>query len=444
MKRLTIIAASIFMAVGCVADDDEGNNDTIDPMVGNSANGGTSANIGNSGTSANSDTTGNGDNSGNTGNANNSSETVEPSPFVSVDPDAPRFVLMGEPFYFAGTNLFWLPQQHTYGSDAVDDAFDAAQDVGLTVLRVWGFADGSQWTNAGDPAIIQSEPGVYNERALQALDYVIAQASEHDLKVIIPLVNYWRDYGGMLQYAEWAGGSGYDFFYTDEDAKDLYKAYAAMLLNRVNTVTGVTYKDDPTIMSWELANEANAHFDSGFDDGQGRGVLADWYAEMAAYIKSLDGNHLVSTGEEGFAVRRHQDRYSTNYTNDYVLRGESGTSFVENTSLDEIDFAGIHLYPDAWGFGDAENDGLRWITDHADIAHELGKPLIVGEYGNSDRSVYSVWLDQVESSDVAGSLVWELVPASRGRGSDMVIVHPDDTELVEMMRQHAATMNTKR
>jgi len=31
------------------------------------------------------------------------------------------------------------------------------------------------------------------------------------------------------------------------------------LLNRVNTFTNITYKEDPTIFAWELMNDASMH-----------------------------------------------------------------------------------------------------------------------------------------------------------------------------------------
>ena len=51
--------------------------------------------------------------------------------------------------------------------------------------------------------------------------------------------------------------------------------------------------DDPTIMGYELMNEAQA------PTGRWAERRA-WVAEMSAYIKSLDPNHLVAPGTWGY------------------------------------------------------------------------------------------------------------------------------------------------
>ncbi len=78
-----------------------------------------------------------------------------------------------------------------------------------------------------------------------------------------------------------------------------YKNYVRKLLTRVNTITGVTYKEDPTIFALELANEPRC------TDGYERSIgitpgtiIRAWVAEMAAYIRSLDPNHMVSSSEK--------------------------------------------------------------------------------------------------------------------------------------------------
>jgi endo-1,4-beta-mannosidase len=73
-----------------------------------------------------------------------------------------------------------------------------------------------------------------------------------------------------------------------------YKNYVASILNRVNTLTGVKYSADPAIFSFELANEPACS--AGYEDKMGvaRGsTVRAWVAEMAAYIRSLDANHMV-------------------------------------------------------------------------------------------------------------------------------------------------------
>ena len=48
-------------------------------------------------------------------------------------------------------------------------------------------------------------------------------------------------------------------FFTDRTMIDSYKVPLAELLNRVNTVTGVRYGDDPSILAWETGNELAWH-----------------------------------------------------------------------------------------------------------------------------------------------------------------------------------------
>ncbi len=364
-----------------------------------------------------------------------SNTTLVYGQFVTVDTVNARFMLSGQPFYFAATNNYWLMQQRSYNSTCVDDAFDAAQAVGIKVIRTWGFADGWAWTSPTDAAILQESPGVYRENAFSAMDYVIKEAGLHGLKLIIALVNNWDDFGGMNQYVAWAGKSGHDLFYTDTTVKSLYKNYVNDFVNRTNTYTAVKYKDDPTIMAWELANEARANSDPGATGD----IIKNWYQEMAQYLKSADPNHLVSTGEEGFDI--DQVGYSSGYENTWVFGGATGTSFKANTTIPEIDFGGVHLYPSYWGFS-ATPSGNNWIIDHTILARNEGKPLIVGEYGYTDRSFYQDWLSTVYDEDASGAFLWELNPACRG-GGIFGITYPTDAALVTMLVNHADSMNSK-
>lgn len=61
---------------------------------------------------------------------------------------------------------------------------------------------------------------------------------------------------------------------------------------------------------------------------------------MASFVKSLDRNHLVEIGLEGF----YGDTRKQNNPGGYQF----GTDFISNNLVREIDFATIHAYPDIW------------------------------------------------------------------------------------------------
>lgn len=341
-----------------------------------------------------------------------------PNGFVSVANS--DFVLNGETFRFAGTNAYYLHAYENINPQFVTNTLNAFEDAGISVIRMWGFYDGYVCGySAKDPNenVIQTGPGEYSEEALRELDRVIAKAKERGIKIILTLSNYWDDLGGVCAYNKWDNASNpsknMHHFINDPDTQRWFRNYIEMLLNRTNTVTGVKYKNEPAIFSWEIMNEG--HYDR---EGSDPTALRDWYQEIAQYIKSIDPNHLVSTGEEGKEVGMDNasSPYSVDqYTNTYVLRSNIGSSFKANTAIPEIDYATAHWYPKAWGFGSSASASVlnaqrAWISDHINISEELGKPFVLGEYGfegSNKTEVYNRLWDQAESVELDGSLIWQ-------------------------------------
>lgn len=351
--------------------------------------------------------------------------TPVPGPTPSPVPASRQFVrrsgttllLEGRPFRFGGANNYYL----MYKSQAmVDDVLRSAAVQNFKVLRTWG------WLDIGYPDEPGAADGVYfqyfdglapiaNDGAdgLQHLDYVIYRAGQLGLRLIIPFTGNWDAFGGIDQYVRWRGGQYHDEFYTDPTIRQWYKNYVAHLLNRVNTYNGIAYKNDPTIMAWELANEPRCKGSGAFPASAGctTATLTNWASEMSAFIKSVDPNHLVAVGDEGFFCKTGAADWTRNCTT-----GE-GVDTVALTSLSTIDYMSFHLYPQEWGFGAEANDwGVAWVNEHVDEAQALGKPAVMGEYGYQDasadqatrRAAYRAWTDALLARGGNGDLVWML------------------------------------
>ena len=78
----------------------------------------------------------------------------------------------------------------------------------------------------------------------------------------------------------------------------MFDDYVRAVVGRRNIVTGKLYRDDPAIFSWQLANEPRP---GGSDEAGRRHMKAylAWIEGTARLIKSIDPNHMVSTGSEG-------------------------------------------------------------------------------------------------------------------------------------------------
>jgi len=340
------------------------------------------------------------------------------------------FVLDGHPFPAVGVNCYYLMVNAASPSQrwVVDEVLDDAAYFGATVVRTWAFHDGPDGWNA-----LQTAPGVYEESVLKGLDYVLKEAKERNLRLLLTLVNNWNDYGGMNQYVEWSPTAGaHDDFYSDPACREMYRAHAAKLLTRVNSFTGVAYRDDPAIFGWELANEPRA-------ESKGRAVLDAWIAEMAAHVKSVDPRHLLTTGSEGFygpaeAARNPQSWMATR-----------GVDFIANHAHAAIDFASFHSWPDHWSMDRAQT--TSWVRNHFEEAERsIGKPVLLGEYGKeqpiatrneSFRDAFDALLGELKpESSSGGMLLWMLYHNASRDYDGFGVYHPSPV--------HASTVSLLR
>ena len=150
-------------------------------------------------------------------------------------------------------------------------------------------------------------------------DYAVAEAGKRGIRLLVAFANYWQHYGGADAYNRWSflAGEGRcdgelacrDDFFSDPYARRLYKNHVAAVIGRVNTFTGVRYRDDPAIFGWNLMNEPRSTKDltvevrSSSDKSLEYNVssntgdaLQAWIEEMTQHVKSLDPNHLLTVG----------------------------------------------------------------------------------------------------------------------------------------------------
>jgi hypothetical protein len=191
-------------------------------------------------------------------------------------------------------------------------------------------------------------------------------------------------------------------------------------------VTGVLYRDDPTIMGYELMNEAQAP----------TGLWAErrnWVAEMSGYIKSLDPDHLVAPGTWGF--RRSWER----------------REWLEEHRLPTIDYCDVHNYPrdDHDSFVDTPDDLRNFLINRASAALEAGKPLVVGEFGMgpegyngfSELAWYRAYLEAAAKNGIAGAMFWILTPDSQ-RGYGVTYTSTRDAELLAEIKGASHVFNS--
>ncbi|WP_168216262.1 cellulase family glycosylhydrolase [Halorussus halobius] len=385
-----------------------------------------------------------------------------------------NFVRDGDPFYFNGANNDMLRRAPKW---YVDEVFAEASELGLTALRTWVYAGkcfvgsckGNNNKVLPEPAddgsdAVDSLPPL-NETVMRKLDYAIYKANETGVRLVLPLLSNTDSHTGITDFVHYtASASNHDDFYTDPNCRALYKEYVEAVLTRVNVFTGREYRNDPGIMLWELVNEPDL-----LDNDGATSIMQDWIEEMAPFIKSVDDNHLLSTGEIGY--------YEESKEKSLPGKSDQGMDFVENHQPDAIDAATFHMYLNKNGLLAEDDDGVprwkTWVENHAIDAHEtLEKPVYAGEVAPSnddgqfrvDRrdddwksqdekraKKYREIFDEFLAHDVNGALNWTfMIPFdyatdpvdSPEEWNASVSVYPDDPYTSEVLGEYSATLQS--
>ena len=334
-------------------------------------------------------------------------KTSEESKEPLITQQGVQLIKNGKPYHYIGTNMWYASVLGSTGEggdrERLCRELDYLKSIGATNLRILSGPDaGSDLANPAKP-YLQSAPGVLNDTILRGLDFVIAELGKRGMEAVIYLNNAWDWSGGYGFYLKECGygdspntnvPGGYSEyvnycanFSREPKAIEMYYNYIKAIVSRKNSITGRSYKDEPAIMAWQLCNEPRPF------SKENKAAFAQWISGAAALIKSIDPNHLVSTGSEGY------------------IGCEVDMELCREIHADKnIDYLTIHIWPVNWGWAPRSNpdsgidnaciESGKYIAEHIELARQLGKPLVIEEFGYSRKDNLSGTGIPTDSRDI--------------------------------------------
>lgn len=250
------------------------------------------------------------------------------------------FVKGGKPFKFIGANAVNLVFYDDWDLD-VEKTIRTAKENNISVLRLyidlgWGKDDD--------------------------FDRIFDIASKNGIHIILAFTDCCcsGDYTNLKKYFEVHAPF---CNITNEQSVRAFKKLIKQIIERKNSLNNRVYRDDPTILAWEIANELEYWL---FAESEVR----KWVNEIAGYIKTLDKNHPVTIG------------ISTNN-----LESINNEAWLKMFGSSALDFFSFHFYPSSGPVGHSKNtlfENTQRIDSIAKRFLSLGKPVIMAEFGFSN------------------------------------------------------------
>jgi hypothetical protein len=277
-----------------------------------------------------------------------SAPLVRSTEFIRTKGD--QFMLGSEIFKVLGLNYYpkdypWQKFWTEFDPAFVSQELDLMKTANINTIRIF----------------IWHEPffssGIPDETYFDRLDAFLQLCEDRDLRVIVTL----NDLPDV------------NLLYTDYSRYDPEMQY---IVSR--------YKENPTVLAWDLKNEGDQDYNEGDQDYDafGRDTVVQWLEHASNLVKTYDPNHLITAGwwQSAEDTIPYVDFVSFHHwlPKTDLLAQIEGLRAATTKPLVMEEF-GLHTWPDRPGDPHNEEDQAVFIKEHLEVAAQ---------------------------EDIAGSLIW--------------------------------------
>ena len=294
-----------------------------------------------------------------------------------------ELILNGKPFYelsFNKFDLFWQLLDAELERTGFGDRPAETAEQALKELNGFGFKTIRVFCLSWDPADyfdLDKRP-----KYLAAMDRMLDWCDKYDMRVVFSL-------GLGHQPISKLAGENFRDQMTRRDSK------SGKLVTEYLTAMVTRYKDRKTIAMWEHTNELMLMADIGGKSGVRNGIpmptldeVAQFHADMAALIRSIDQRHLITTGDSYRSSSWHLHQFGLGNT-DKMWELDTMEQLGQAVALAQkaVDAFHVHNYygTEAFGFnqimGPDGNPIPLKLADWRKITDATGQPLYIGEIG---------------------------------------------------------------
>ena|SRR5438132_2595352 len=313
--------------------------------------------------------------------------------------------LNGRPYHFDGVNIYNAnsdgdgdPASCWYALDSGTGLATSLSDMkGGEVIRAW-FFQGFAITN-----------GVWD---FSRMDHTLSVAASHNFRVIATLTNQ----GGTCDGNDGRKTRGW---YQGGYKTRVDPGYLITYRQWVHKIVS-HFKTNPTILTWQLINEAQAISGDGTcNESVAATAMRAFTDDVGGLAHSLDPNHLVNLGTTG------SGQCGTSGPDYRYVHGSPGTDLCEYQDYGAPTTA-------------MPGDSFNGLQKRLDQCGSLNKPLFVGETGISRKEVagdlslraqyFSAKFNAQFAAGVQGECIWDWDLFTRN-GGDGYVVKPGDPAL---------------